>query len=224
MKRILPKHPLAIRWLHWIGFPLLALMIWSGLMIYWANGVYRIGLGDTTIIHFFPDWFYNFLALPQRLAEGMALHFFFMWFFALNGVVYVAFLAISGEWRYLAPERRSLRDAVLVTLHDLHLRKDCPPQGRYNGAQRIAYTGVILMGAGSLITGAAIYKPVQLGWITASLGGYEWARLEHFWLMIGFVSFFAIHVVQVVKAGWNNFRSMVVGYEVSAAEDAHDSQ
>jgi thiosulfate reductase cytochrome b subunit len=69
-----------------------------------------------------------------------------------------------------------------------------------------------LMGAGSLITGLAIYKPLQLAWLTTSLGGYEWARWEHFWLMILFVLFFAVHVIQVVLAGWNNFRSMVTGY------------
>ena len=35
------KHPLATRWMHWINFPLLALMIWSGLMIYWADSERR---------------------------------------------------------------------------------------------------------------------------------------------------------------------------------------
>lgn len=188
-------------------------------MIYWANDVYRVGLGGTTLLHFFPDWFYKLFALPQNLAPGMALHFFFMWFFAVNGIVYVCYLLLSGEWRYLLPDRQSFRDAILVTLHDLHLRKDCPPQSKYNGAQRIAYTGVVLMGAVSLITGAAIYKPVQLVWLTQLLGGYDWARWEHFWLMIGFVLFFAIHVIQVLKAGWNNFRSMVAGYEVVPVEE-----
>jgi len=222
MKRIKEKHPLAIRWLHWISFPLLGLMIWSGLMIYWANDVYRLGWSGTTLIHFFPDAFYQALDLPQRLAEGMALHFFFMWFFALNGLVYVSFLSISGEWRFVLPDRRSWRDAVLVTLHDLHLRRGIPPQSKYNAAQRIAYTGAIAMGAASLITGAAIYKPIQLGWLTGLLGGYSWARAEHFWLMMAFVLFFAVHVVQVIKAGWNNFRSMVAGHELVAEEHSHE--
>jgi thiosulfate reductase cytochrome b subunit len=223
MNRLQEKHPLAIRWLHWISFPLLFLMVWSGLLIYWANDVYRVGWGSTTLIRFFPDWLYRVLGLQQRLAWGMALHFFFMWFFALNGIVYVTYLAISGEWRVLLPDRRSFRDAILVTLYDLHLRKTCPPQGKYNGAQRIAYTGVALMGAGSLITGAAVYKPVQLGWLTGLLGGYDWARTEHFWLMMAFVAFFAVHVMQVIKAGWNNFRSMVSGYElVTVPESSHE--
>jgi hypothetical protein len=60
-------------------------MIWSGLLIYWANDVYRVGLGGITLFHFFPDWFYQRFGIPQRLAEGMALHFFFMWLFVANG-------------------------------------------------------------------------------------------------------------------------------------------
>ena len=223
MNRLEEKHPVAIRWLHWISFPLLFFMIWSGLMIYWANDVYRVGWGNTTLVHFFPDWVYRFLGVNQRLAWGMAVHFFFMWFFAFNGILYVTYLLVSGEWRVLLPDRHSFRDAILVTLYDLHLRKTPPPQGKYNGAQRIAYTGVVLMAAGSLITGAAIYKPVQLAWLTGLLGGYEWARTEHFWLMIAFVLFFAVHVAQVIRAGWNNFRSMVAGYElVPVEEPSHD--
>lgn len=218
MKKLEEKHPLAIRWLHWINFPLLFLMIWSGLLIYWANGVYRVRLGSWTLFQFFPQWFYETLGIAQRLAEGMALHFFFIWFFAINGVVYVLYTIFSGEWRQLVPDRHSFRAAIQVTLHDLHLSRYQPPHGKYNGAQQIAYTSVILMGAASLLTGLAIYKPVQFGWLAALLGGYEWARWEHFWLTIGYVLFFVVHVAQVIKAGWNNFRSMVTGYEVVSGE------
>ena len=155
----------------------------------------------------------------SSLAEGMAWHFVFMWLFAINGLLSVLYTLISGEWRELVPNRRSFRDAFQVTLHDLHLRKFKPPQGKYNGAQKIAYTGVILMGAGSLLTGLAIYKPVQLGWLTAVLGGYEWARWEHFWLTIGYVLFIIVHGIQVIREGWNNFRSMIMGYELVSAEE-----
>ena len=132
------KHPLAIRWFHWLNFPLLFIMIWSGLLIYWANDIYRLGWGETTLVRFFPDWFNSGLNLPQRLAEGMSIHFLFMWLFAVNGLVYVSYLVISGEWRHVVPTRNSIRDAVHVTLYDLHLRKELPPQGKYNGAQKIA--------------------------------------------------------------------------------------
>ena len=226
MTALQKKHPLAARWFHWINFPLLFLMIWSGLMIYWANDIVRIAVGNTTLVHFFPDWFYRLFSIPQHLAVGMAWHFFFMWFFAINGIAYICYLWLSGEWRYLWPDRNSFRDAISVTRYELHLRKERPAQGKYNAAQRIAYSAVVLMAAGSLITGLAIYKPVQLGWLNRVLGGYGRARLEHFWLMLGFLCFFAIHIIQVIRAGWNNFRSIVAGYElvpVRGPMDEHPS-
>jgi thiosulfate reductase cytochrome b subunit len=218
-KQIEYKHPLAIRWMHWINFPVLTMMIWSGLLIYWANAVYSIKIFGVEIFHFFPAWFYDTLDIPFRLAEGLRLHFFFMWLFALNGLIYVIYTIFSGEWRALIPIPGSFKRAPFVALHDLHVVKKLPPQGKYNDAQRIAYTGVILMGAGSIITGLAIYKPLQLAWLTNLLGGYEWARWEHFWLMVLFVLFFGVHVVQVALAGWSNFRSMITGREIVEPSD-----
>lgn len=212
--RIIYKHKLATRWMHWINFPVLTVMIWSGLLIYWANDVYQVKLGGKVLVKFFPDWFYQKLHIPYRLAEGMAFHFVFMWLFAVNGLLYVTYTLASGEWRYLLPDRHSFRDAWLVVLHDLHIRRSAPAHLKYNAAQRVAYTMVVLMGFGSLITGLAIYKPVQLQWITNLCGGYETARIIHFILTIGYVLFFLVHFVQVLLAGWNNFRSMVAGFEV----------
>ena len=65
MTQLEEKHPLAIRWLHWVSFPFLFLMIWSGLLIYWANDVYRIGWGETTLVSFFPERFYTALRIPN---------------------------------------------------------------------------------------------------------------------------------------------------------------
>lgn len=219
--RIKKKHPLVIRWAHWINFPVLAIMIWSGLLIYWANGVYRLGWGDTTLLKFFPKSFYEALKIPFRLAEGMAFHFAFMWLFLINGFLYVAYTIISGEWRHLVPQRKSFREAWQVLLHDLHIRNTAPPiEGKYNAAQRIAYTAIVLMGFGSIFSGLAIYKPVQFGWLCTLCGGYEGARIIHFVLTIGYCLFFLIHIIQVVLAGWNNFRGMVAGFEVERVEDA----
>ena len=214
MKKIIHKHPLAIRWLHWINFPVLTVMIWSGLLIYWANDVYRVGWADKTILKFFPDSVYKAMNIPFRLAEGMSLHFFFMWFFTLNGLIYFFYLLFSKEWKLIVPNKHSLKEAWLVVLHDLHIRKGLPPQKKYNAAQRIAYTGVIIMGFFMILTGLAIYKPAQLYWLCAGLGGYEWARAEHFIITALFVLFFVVHIAQVIIAGWNNFRGMVTGFEV----------
>jgi thiosulfate reductase cytochrome b subunit len=218
------KHPRAIRWFHWINFPLIAIMIWSGALIYWANDVYRIGIGSVTLFHFFPDFVYSWTGIDERLAEGMAWHFVFLWLFALNGIAYVIYTALSGEWRYLVPNARSFREAIQVTLYDLRLSKKHPPvrklpEGKFNGAQRIAYTSIVLMGAGSLVTGLAIWKSVQFGWLTALLGGYQAARLEHFLLTLGYCGFFLVHIAQVARAGWNNLRAMITGYEIQEQEE-----
>ncbi len=225
--RLERKHPLAIRWMHWVNFPVLFTMVWSGLLIYWndsdnaynhPHAVYRVGLGKFTLVRFFPNWFYDKLHVPYHVTQGLGYHFFFMWIFGLNGLAYVLYLAISGEWRFMVPQRRSLRDAIQVTLVDLHVRKGLPAQTKYNGAQRIAYSSVLLMGAGMLVTGLAIYKPTSAHWLTSLLGGYEMARWLHFWLTAAFMAFFLVHVFQVVMAGWNNFRSMVSGREVQRVD------
>ena len=70
------------------------------------------------------------------------------------------------------------------------------------------------MGLGSVATGLAIYKPVQFYWLTWICGGYHLARIIHFALTLGYVLFFSIHVIQVIIAGWNNFRSVVSGFEI----------
>ena len=204
MKKLVKKHSLAIRWFHWINFPLLLMMIWSGLLIYWAYPAYGT-LDQKT---------WRQLGVSFRLAEGMALHFFFMWLFAVNGTLYVAYTIVSGAWRELVPNRHSFREAWQVVLHDLWIRRSPLPKRKFNGAQQIAYTAIIVMGFGSLLTGLAIYKPVQFSWLAWVFGGYQRARFFHFCLTAGYVVFFVVHVLQVVRAGWNNFRAMVIGYEV----------
>jgi thiosulfate reductase cytochrome b subunit len=220
MKKIIKKHPLAIRWFHWINFPVLAIMIWSGLLIYWANDVYRLGWGDKTLLKFFPNSFNEALNIPYRLAEGMSFHFVFMWILIINGILYFLYLLFSKEYKLIFPNKKSLKEAWLVLLHDLHIKKGLPPQKKYNAAQRIAYTGVIIMGILMVLTGLSIYKPVQLNWLCALLGGYEWARAAHFIITILFGLFFLVHIVQVIIAGWNNFRGMITGFEVVKANTA----
>lgn len=211
MAKLTLKHLLAIRWFHWINFPLLFLMIWSGILIYWAYAPYHIGS-----LPIFPAWVYSLLHIDHRLAEGMALHFTLMWLFVVNGIAYVAYTVFSGEWRYLVPQSwHAFRDAWDVVLHDLHLKRELPPQEKYNAAQQISYSAIVVMGAGSVVTGLAIYKPAQLWWLATVCGGYTAARLIHFVLAMGYLVFFVVHVVQVALAGWNNFRGMVIGYELA---------
>lgn len=219
--RLEKKHPLAIRWFHWINFPVLFVMIWSGLLIYGANRAYRIGIGDWTLLAF-DTKFAERLNLRYRLAEGLSWHFTFMWIFAINGILYVAYLTFSREWKHLLPTRSTLKEAWHVVLHDLRISRKPLPRAKFNGAQRIAYTSVIVLGLGSLLSGLAIYKPTQLAWLTWAMGGYQSARWIHFWITFAFCAFFLVHVAQVIRAGWNNFRAMITGYELTNDKPAED--
>jgi thiosulfate reductase cytochrome b subunit len=179
-------------------------MAWSGTLIYWANDIYH---------PFFPKWVYQSFDLHHRLALGMAVHFFLMWFFTFNGLLYVLYLLISGEWRSFRLRKGSFREAWQYLLFDLGFRKSAPPYEKYNPTQKLAYLGVLAMGILSILSGLAIYKPVQLSWLTSVFLGYEGARFTHFVLYLGYGIFFGMHLIQVGRAGWNSFRSMISGYE-----------
>ncbi len=234
--RLVPKHPLAIRWMHWVNFPVLMIMIWSGVLILWANDVYpteslrlrvpnRVSISRVGVTPVYSEKDEPNYPVPAakrkdfnlgfRLAEGQAWHFTISWIFTLNGVAYALYLYFSKEWKHLLPRRESFAEAFKVVFHDLGLYRKPLPPGKVNHAQRIAYTSVVLMGFGMVVTGLAIYKPAQLNWLANLLGGYQAARLEHFLLTGLIIAFFFVHVAQVIRAGWNNFRAMITGYELS---------
>jgi thiosulfate reductase cytochrome b subunit len=50
------------------------------------------------------------------------------------------------------------------------------------------------------------------------------ARILHFALTIGYVLFFLIHIIQVIKAGWNNFRAMVTGFAVKKTKEESSAE
>jgi thiosulfate reductase cytochrome b subunit len=178
--------------------------------------VYALGIGSWQWFAFFPDGVYETLGLGQRLARGMAFHFAFGWLFVINGVIYTVYLLVTREWRHILPDRHSAREAKDVVLHDLHLTSSAPPQGKYNAAQRLAYTAVLVMALIVVVSGFAIYKPTQLHPLPLLFGGYQGARLVHFSMTIALMLFFVVHVLQVLRSGWNNFRSMVTGYSIVA--------
>ena len=127
MIQLKEKHPLAIRWFHWVSFPLLFLMIWSGVLIYWANGIYRIGWGRITLLRFFPSWFYDSehpSAVGGRHGAPLLLHVVFCG----KRRSLCLYLAFSGEWRDAYLIAGPFATLVLVTLHDLHLRKTPRPK------------------------------------------------------------------------------------------------
>jgi thiosulfate reductase cytochrome b subunit len=80
----------------------------------------------------------------------------------------------------------------------------------YNAVQKALYIGVMLAGLVSVLSGLAIWKPVQLRALSVVLGGYEAARLVHFFAMAAIVAFLAVHVVMAVIVP-KTLRAIIVG-------------
>jgi thiosulfate reductase cytochrome b subunit len=173
-----------------------------------------------------PDWIYNHLSLgPGMLALALRLHWLSAYAFMLNGAVYVAGLIAGGGWRGLLPRRTDLRDPFRMFRYYIGFpwaklaRRQWPHPGfntKYNSLQRAAYFSVQLAGCLSVATGWAIHKPMQFHSLAAIIGGFDAARVWHFWLMWVFMLFVVPHVILVFADGWDTFRGMIVGWSASA--------
>ncbi|MBM3550483.1 MAG: cytochrome b/b6 domain-containing protein [Alphaproteobacteria bacterium] len=172
-------HPLFVRVTHWVNAFAIFVMVLSGWRIYNASPLFGFE---------FPPGF----TLGGWLAGALAWHFAAMWLLAINGVAYLAYGVVSGHFRRrLLPLslRRALDDVILATQGRL-----AHAPGRYNAAQRLLYVGVILAVIVAILSGLAIWKPVQLQGLTALMGGYEAARLVHFFAMAAIVAFLVVHI------------------------------
>src|SRR5688572_10725050 len=202
-----------VRLTHWLNAIFLVGMVASGLQIYNAY-THFAPRGESFAIPNpldgtpMPEW----ARLGGWLAGGLNWHFLLAWPFVVTGLVYLGFLVLSGEWRSLLFRPRDLRPAWEMQRYYLGLRAEHPPQGKHNALQKLAYTSIVLLGALATLSGFAIYKPVQLAWLTALFGGYELARYWHFiavWLFIGFT---VLHVVLVFAADPASLRGMITGW------------
>ena len=169
-----------------------------------------------------PDWIYNHMSLgPGMLAPALRLHWLCAYLFMLNGVVYLVGLVMGSGWRSLLPRRTDLFDALRMVRYYVGLplaklfRREWPHPDfntKYNALQRAAYFSMPVAGFLSVATGWAIHKPMQLHWLAALFGGFDVARVWHFWLMWLFISFVVPHVILVLADGWDTLRSMIVGW------------
>ncbi len=191
--------PLAIRVTHWLNAPLLLAMAASGLQILVAYP-YQGPHGEP-----YP-WFVLQGAVPPEwmrlggwLAGARHVHFALMWPLAANALAYLGYLAASGEWRRRAfLPRRDARSALRATASYARLRA-APTGGElYNGLQRLAYTAALLLAAAGVLSGIALYKPVQLRALASLFGGYDGARLTHFLAMALLLLFLAGHVAMAL--------------------------
>ena len=182
--RTVKVHSLVVRITHWINVVAILVLVLSGWRIYNASPLFDF--------KFPAAW-----TLGGWLAGALQWHFAAMWLLVVNGLAYVAWGTVSGQFRGkllpLAPGE-ALRDvgrALRGKLAHEDLR-------RYNAAQRAAYLGAIALGVLLLLSGLVIWKPVQFYTLGLVMGDYEGARLLHFFAMAALVFFVVVHVAMVL--------------------------
>jgi len=174
-------HPLPLRVMHWINAVTMIVMIGSGWKIY----------NDEVIFGWlhFPEA----VTIGKWAQHGLQWHFFGMWVLALNGIAYVTYGVATGRFRrLLLPIRRSELIAAIKDALRFRLGHDDPT--RYNAVQKLLYVGVILAGILIVISGLAIWKPIQFSELLALFGNFQNARLVHFLCMTAIVLFMIVHV------------------------------
>jgi thiosulfate reductase cytochrome b subunit len=183
MTKVRPAaHPLPIRIMHWIGATSIICMMLSGWAIYNAS---------PSLPFTFPHW----MTLGGWLAGGIAWHISVMWVLLVDGAVYLFYGFLTGHFRHdffpIGPR------AVIGTVVAAVTGRLGHSLGHYNAVQRLLYVGVIALICCQVVTGLAIWKPVQLGWLTDLFGGYPFARGIHLAAMIGIALFVVVHLTLV---------------------------
>jgi thiosulfate reductase cytochrome b subunit len=174
-------HPVPVRIMHWINAVAMIVMITSGWGIY-DDYVIISGL------HFDQTW-----RLGDWAAESLLWHFAGMWFLAVNGLVYLLYGVFTGRFlERLFPI--TFKDIVHTVNDTLHFRIAHEDLTVYNAVQKLLYIIVILAGIAQVVTGLAIWKPIQFSGLVNLLGGFQSARVLHFLGMGVIVGFLVVHV------------------------------
>ncbi|WP_428487022.1 cytochrome b/b6 domain-containing protein [Rhodopila sp.] len=174
-------HPLPVRIMHWINALAMIVMITSGWGIY----------DDYVVISRLH--FSQVLRLGDGAQDSLLWHFAGMWFLAINGLAYLLYGLFTGRFRErLFPIKGA--DLVRTVNDTLHFRIAHEDIKQYNAVQKVLYIVVILAGISQVTTGLAIWKPIQFSGLVSLFGGFQDARLVHFWGMAVIVGFLAVHV------------------------------
>lgn len=174
-------HPRAVRVMHWTNAVATIVMIMSGLQIHNADPILPFAV---------PAW----MTLGGWLGGALLWHFAAMWVLAANGLAYLAYGFISGRFRRkllpLSPSGlfADLRAALRGRLAHSDL-------SNYNAVQKFSYVFVILMLVLAVVSGIALWKPVQFHSLEHLLGGFDNARIVHFVAMAGILGFLLLHAV-----------------------------
>ena len=174
-------HPLPVRIMHWINALAMIIMIMSGWKIY----------DDDVIFSWlrFPDA----ITLGKWAQNGLQWHFFGMWIVALNGLAYLFYGITTGRFRSkFFPI--SLRELVATMRDAFTFRLSHDDLTHYNAVQKVLYVGIIAVGIVVVLSGLALWKPVQFSELATLFYDFQTTRLVHFLCMTAIVLFLVVHV------------------------------
>ncbi|MFK3970633.1 cytochrome b/b6 domain-containing protein [Pseudomonas sp. NPDC087358] len=176
-------HPWPVRLTHWINALGMVCMFMSGWAIYNASPLFRFS---------FP----RDLTLGGWLGGALAWHFAVMWLLVINGLIYVLYGLLSRHFKrdFLPVTARAVKRDLSDALR-FRLKHE---KGVYNAVQRLMYWLVLAAGVLIVVSGLAIWKPVQLQELTALFGGYDFARFVHFGAMAAIGAFVVVHLALVL--------------------------
>lgn len=194
MKLETQTHPFATRLFHWCMAAAILLLIGSGWRIYNSAPIFGFTFPEQLTLGGDGD---DALALHNDpgVASAIAWHFAAMWLLAASYAGFMLWNLFNGHFRrdfFPVGPKSFLRDFIAAATFKLEHRL-----GEYNVVQRVAYWVALGSVAMMLLSGLAIWKPVQFQWITALLGGYDFARIVHFSMMAGIVGFVLVHLALV---------------------------
>ena len=175
-------HPLPLRIMHWTNAIAMIVMIGSGWKIYEDEVLF--------------GWlhFPNSVTIGGEAQGALQWHFFGMWIMMLNGLAYIAYGVLGGRFlRMLFPIRP--REVLSELDNALHFRLKHDDLTRYNAVQKMLYAGIILVGIVQVLSGLAIWKPVQFSELLSLFYDFQGGRLVHFLGMVAIVGFLIVHVL-----------------------------
>lgn len=202
-------HPLPLRIMHWTNAVAMFIMIVSGWKIY----------NDEVIFGWlhFPDY----LTVGPWAQHGLQWHFFGMWLLAINGLAYLTYGLATGRFRRkLLPVYPS--DVIATVKDALRLKLAHDDLTHYNGVQKVLYIGIILVGIVTVLSGLAIWKPVQFSELAVLFGSFQTARLVHFLCMSAIVLFLVVHIMLALLVPRTLVAMVTGGPEI--AQDADETQ
>lgn len=185
-----------VRVMHWINAVAIGLMITSGWQIYNASPLFDFSFSSS-------------ITLGGWLGGALLWHFAAMWLLMVNGLVYLTVGLATRRFRTkLLPITTS--GVIADTRAALALKLSHDDLSRYNSVQKLLYSGIIVVGIVIVLSGLSIWKPVQLQYLTALFGGYDFARYVHFACMAAICGFLVVHVALALLVP-KSLRAMIIG-------------